>query len=176
MLTKYWSRCSVSKWSNLFWWAGPSCAWKSQKAQCEEWENESLQHLKMAGNSLKVNVWCKMSVSQVYGPYYFDSLIVTGVTYENLFSIKILPLIPSLSSETLFSRTGHLHITVWKCASFCMINNQFLGLEVEVLPPDTPLPILHFARLFYEKKWKTQCISLNVPTYGNEREEWQLQL
>lgn len=69
----------------------------------------------MASNSEKVTVWCAMFVNQVFGPYYFDSFIVSGIGYKHILTSYFFSMLPGLPVDTIFSRTGNRHITVWKC-------------------------------------------------------------
>lgn len=60
----------------------------------------------MARDGEKVTVWCEMSVIQVLGPYYYDSAIVAVASCKHLLISYVLPMLPSLLSDTILQQDG----------------------------------------------------------------------
>ncbi|GBN87611.1 hypothetical protein AVEN_135866-1 [Araneus ventricosus] len=84
-------------------------------------------------DSPKVNVFCAISKTKLYGPFFFIEEAVTGPAYLDMLQLWLFPqLTPRLSS---FNRTG-LHLTgAQLTATFSTENCYIAGLDdVPLLP------------------------------------------
>lgn len=80
---------------------------KVNKHNVRIWGTENPhERREVARDSEKVTVWCAMSANQVFGPYYFDSPIVTGESYKQLLTNYFLPMLPSLPPDAIFQQDG----------------------------------------------------------------------
>jgi hypothetical protein len=63
-------------------------------------------------DSLKVNAFCAVSCTKVYGPFFFHENTVTGRIYLNIFSEWLLPQLQEDSANFIFIQDGappHYH-------------------------------------------------------------------
>jgi hypothetical protein len=57
-------------------------------------------------DSPKVNVFCAITQTKVYGPFFFDENTVTGVTYLGMLQNWLLPQISENSEDFIFQQDG----------------------------------------------------------------------
>jgi hypothetical protein len=57
-------------------------------------------------DSPKANVFCAISQTKVYGPFFFDENTVTGVTYLAMLQNWLLPEINEDSEDSIFQQDG----------------------------------------------------------------------
>ena len=76
---------------------------------------EALEHER---DSLKVNVFCALSQTRVYGPFFFAENTVTGVPHLAMLQNWLLPQMSEDSDDFIFQRDGappHWH---WDVRNF----------------------------------------------------------
>lgn len=84
-----------------------SCERRSKQNKIRVWESENPHRTrKMSRNSAKVIVECAISVPRVIWPYYFDDPIMDGESYLRLLSQYSLPMLSTLSENTIFQQDG----------------------------------------------------------------------
>jgi len=64
---------------------------------------EALEHER---DSLKVNLFCALSQTKVYGPFFFAENTVTGVTYLAMLQNWLLPQMSEDSEDFIFQKDG----------------------------------------------------------------------
>jgi hypothetical protein len=57
-------------------------------------------------DSLRVNVFCALSQTKVYGPFFFAENTVTGVTYLMMLQNWLLPQMRKDSEDFIFQQDG----------------------------------------------------------------------
>jgi hypothetical protein len=87
-------------------------------------------------DSPKVNVFCAISQTKVYGPFFFDKNTVTGVTYLAMLQNWLLPPINEDSEDFIFQQDGappHWH---WDVRRFLneYLSQRWVGCKDILLP------------------------------------------
>jgi hypothetical protein len=78
-------------------------------------------------DSAKVNVFCAMSQTKVYGLFFFDENTVTGVTYLAVLQNWLLPQINEDSEDFILQQDGappHWHRDVRCFLNECLISTM----------------------------------------------------
>lgn len=107
---------------------------KCEQAPCQDLGNEKHSGSEKISRKIdKVNAWCAMSVHKVFGSYCFYSPIVIDARYMHFLSIKFLPMLPCLPSDTFIQQymaPPHYSLDMLRC---WMRNYQICKKEEEVL-------------------------------------------
>ncbi|PNF41666.1 hypothetical protein B7P43_G06968 [Cryptotermes secundus] len=103
----------------------------------------TLEHVR---DSPKVNVFCAISLTKVYGPFFFDENTVTGVTYLRMLQNWLVPQMNEDSGDYIFQQDGappswHLNFRRFPNES---LPQQWIGrmgnedLALQFWPPRSP--------------------------------------
>lgn len=80
---------------------------KVNRHNCRIWGSENPHGIReYERDSPKVNVWCALSCSEVFGPFFFVEQTVTAVTYLDMLQLYLLPQLEDHQPNVMFQQDG----------------------------------------------------------------------
>jgi hypothetical protein len=116
---------------------------------------------------LKLNVFCTLSVSKIYQPFFFIEKTVTGISYPELF---LIPQLPQHTEVALCSNTTELHRNYY-CRVISFLDATFPSKWVgrggtvggrHIHPTSHPLIFIYYVKekvhVLTSKHFPKQCL------------------